>query len=125
MPLPPSPHYTSDHQEFAAAVRAFVQREVTPHVQAWEDACEFPRDLYAKAGQLGLLGLGMPEQLGGTPGDPFFTIAATYEIAQAGSGGVMAGLQSCHIALPPILALGSPELQHRIIPGVLRGGGYL
>ncbi len=119
--LPPSPHYTPEHEAFAAQVRSFVQRELTPNADAWDEAGSFPRELYQRAAQLGLLGLGFPEHLGGTPGDLFFRLAATFELARAGSGGLLAGLQSCGIALPPILALGSPELQHRIIPSVLSG----
>lgn len=119
--LPPSPHYSPDHEAFADSVRAFVDRELAPHVDSWDEAGTFPRELYPKAARLGLLGLGCPEHLGGTPGDLFFRLAATRELARAGSGGLLAGLQSCGIALPPVLALGSPELQARVVPGVLRG----
>jgi alkylation response protein AidB-like acyl-CoA dehydrogenase len=68
-----------------------------------------------------LMGIGYPEALGGTPADLFFTIAAAEEIARAGSGGVQASLGSHHIALPPIVAHGSPALQQRVLPPVLAG----
>jgi len=116
-----SAHYTAEHVQLAEQVRRFVQREIAEHVDAWEEAGEFPRELYRKAGEIGLLGIGYPESLGGTPCDPFHRILVTDELARAGSGGLMAGLLSHGIALPPIVALGSEELKQRIVPPVLRG----
>jgi acyl-CoA dehydrogenase len=114
-------YYTEEHAALREQVRRFVQREITPYIETWEEAAEFPRELYAKAGELGLLGLGYPEEYGGTPCDPFHRIVATDEIAKAGSGGIVAGLMSHGIALPPIVALGSDELKARVLPPVLRG----
>ena len=47
--------------------KRFAETEIRPHLESWEDAGEFPRDLYRKLGDLGWLGLGYPEELGGTP----------------------------------------------------------
>lgn len=107
--------------DFRAGVRRFVEREVAPHVDAWDEAGEFPRALYRRAAALGLLGLGYPEALGGTPCDLATRLVAVEEIARAGSGGLLAGLFSHNIALPPILAAGSAALQQRVIPPVLAG----
>lgn len=119
--MPASPFFTEDHHAFAQSVRAFVDREITPNVAAWEQAETLPRALHKQAAAVGLLGLGFPEHLGGVVGDTFYRIAATRELARAGSGGVLAGLMSHGIALPPVLALGSDDLQARIIPPVLAG----
>jgi acyl-CoA dehydrogenase len=120
--LPPAPHhFSAEHEAFRATVRAFVQREIEPHVAAWDEAGSFPRELYRRAAAIGLLGIGYPEALGGTPADVFMLLAAVEEIARAGSGGVQAGLGSHHIALPPLLAAGSAELQQRVVPPVLAG----
>jgi acyl-CoA dehydrogenase len=70
---------------------------------------------------MGLLGLGYPESLGGTPADGWYRLVATEEIARAGSGGLMASLFSHSIGLPPIVAHGSESLQRRIVPAVLAG----
>lgn len=115
------PCYTEEHQSFRQMVRRFVETEIAPNVDAWDEAKSFPRELYEKAGALGLLGLGFPEEHGGTPADPFYSIIVCEELARAGSGGVSAGLFSHSIALPPIAALGSAELKARVIPPVLRG----
>jgi acyl-CoA dehydrogenase len=120
--LPPRPEYFSpDHEAFRASVRRFVDTEIAPHATAWDEAGTFPRELYRKAAAAGLIGIGYPEELGGTPADVFFGIAAAEEIARAGCGGVQASLGSHGIALPPIVAHGSDELKRRVVPPVLRG----
>lgn len=115
------PAYTEEHQAFRALVRRFVETEVTPHVEAWEEAKSFPRALYRKAGEVGLLGVGYPEAYGGTPADIFYSIVLCEEVAKAGSGGVSAGLLSHGIAIPPIVALGSAALKAKVVPTVIRG----
>ena len=103
-------------------VQRFAEHEIAPHVDAWDEAGEFPRSLHARAGKLGLLGLGYPEALGGTPAPWLLRLALSQAIARHGaSGGVLASLFSHNIGLPPILANGSSELQQRVIPPVLRG----
>jgi len=120
--LTPRPDlFGPEHEAFRSSVRSFVAREITPHAAAWDEAETFPRALYQQAAAIGLLGIGYPEHLGGTPADLFYTLVAAEELARAGSGGVQAGLGSHQIALPPILAQGSAELQQRVVPPVLRG----
>ncbi len=112
---------TPEQADFRASVRSFVQREIAPHINSWEEAGGFPRTLYARAAALGLLQLGYPEHLGGTPCEWPWRLIATQEIAAAGSGGLMASLFSHNIGLPPIVAHGSAELQQRVVPSVLTG----
>ena len=112
---------TPEHTLFRDSVRVFVEAEIAPHVNAWDEAGSFPRELYRRAAHLGLLGLGYPETYGGTPADTWFRLIATEEIARAGSGGLMASLFSHNIGLPPIVAHGSEALKQRVIPGVLSG----
>lgn len=116
-----SPFYTEEHEAFRQVIRRFVDREIAPNAEAWDEAEAFPRTLYGRAAEVGLLGLGYPEAFGGVPGDPFHMIVACEELARAGSGGVSAGLMSHGIALPPILAVGSDALRARVIPSTLRG----
>jgi acyl-CoA dehydrogenase len=113
--------FAPEHETFRDSVRAFVDREIAPHVNAWDEAQSFPRTLYRRAAQMGLLGLGYPEALGGTPADGWYRLVATEEIARAGSGGLMASLFSHSIGLPPIVAHGSDALQRRVVPEVLAG----
>jgi len=116
-----SPFYTPEHEAFRASMRRFVEREIAPHVDEWDEAGGFPRELYKKASAVGLLGLGYPEEYGGTPADGFYRLIAAQELARAGSGGISASLNSHTIGLPPILRLGSAELKARVIPPVLSG----
>ena len=103
------------------SVRTFVAREISPNVERWEEAGELPRDLYQKAGDAGILGIGYPEQYGGTGFDMFSKIAASEEIMAAGSGGVAASLGSIDIGLPPVVKWGSDALKARICPDVIAG----
>ncbi|MBT9502274.1 MAG: acyl-CoA dehydrogenase family protein [Burkholderiaceae bacterium] len=115
---------STELQAFRDALRQFVTREIAPQVNAWDEAGTFPRELYARAAGMGLLGIGYPEELGGlgvTPQDARLRWIATEEIARAGSGGLMASLFSHNIALPPLLAQADADLQRRVLPDVLSG----
>jgi acyl-CoA dehydrogenase len=105
-----------------ATVERFAKTEIAPHVTAWDEAGEFPRRLYTQAAELGLLGMGYPEALGGTPAPWLLRLACAQTISRVGaSGGVLASLFSLNIGLPPVLAHGTSELQQRVIPPALRG----
>ena len=104
------------------AVRRFARERIAPNAQAWDEAGEVPRALYREAAALGLLGLGYPEHLGGTPAPFALRNAVSVALSRhGGSGGVLAALFSHNIALPPVLRHGSPALQQEVVPGVLRG----
>jgi acyl-CoA dehydrogenase len=108
--------------DVTAAVRRFAQNDIAPHVSQWDAAGEFPRALYRQAAGLGLLALGYPEALGGTPASWRLRNAMTLALCRhGGSGGVLASLFSHNIGLPPVLAHGSAALQQAVIPPVLRG----
>ncbi len=113
--------YTPEHDEFRDQVRKFVERELSPHIEAWEEAGAFPRELYTKAGEFGLLGLGFAEAYGGTEADGFHKLILTEELARTGSGGLIAGLMSHGIGLPPIANMGDDALKRRYMPAVLSG----
>ena len=56
----PHPPFTDEHELLRRTVRAFVEKEITPYVAAWEDAGQIPRELWRRLGALGLLGLEFP-----------------------------------------------------------------
>ncbi|MCD0419397.1 acyl-CoA dehydrogenase family protein [Rubrivivax sp. JA1024] len=116
-----SPFYNADHIAFRDVVRRFVQNEIEPFATEWDEAGGFPRELYEKAAAIGLLGLGFPEEYGGTPCDQFMWIVATQELARAAAGGVSASLNSHSIGAPPIARAGSAELKARVLPEILAG----
>jgi acyl-CoA dehydrogenase len=114
-------YFSKTHDMVRRAVRAFVNKAVKPHIDTWEEAGEFPREIYAQAAEVGILGTGYPEAYGGTPGDIFYQIAVSEELMRSGSGGFVAGLGSLHIAIPPILHLGTEAQKQQFVVPVLAG----
>src|SRR5499426_4555854 len=118
---PQSPFYTAEHEAFRDVMRRFVTREIEPYANEWDEAGEFPRSLYVKAAEVGLLGLGFPEEYGGVPADQFMKIMASQELARAGAGGVSSSLMSHTIGSPPIARAARPEVKARVLPQILSG----
>ncbi|MEW9900580.1 acyl-CoA dehydrogenase family protein [Chitinivorax sp. PXF-14] len=114
-------YFNESHQMARLTARRFVEREVRPYIQDWEEAGLFPRELYRKAGELGLLGIGYPQEYGGSGDDVFLKVAVSEELMAAGSGGFVASLGSLDIGLPPVWRAGSDALKARIVPPVLAG----
>ena len=114
--------YNESHDAWRQELRKFVSKEIVPFVEEWEEAGEFSRELYKKAGEFGLLGMGYPEKYGGTSEgiDIFHGIVTSEELAQ-GCGGVAASLLSLNISLPLIMALGTEEQKQKYIPPVIAG----
>ena len=112
----------ADEQALVDSIKRFANDEIAPFVTDWDAAGEFPRGLYKRAAELGLLGLGYPEEFGGTPATHRVRNLVSQTLARYGaSGGVNASLFSHSIGLPPILKHGSDALQQQIVPPVLRG----
>ena len=110
-----------EHREmFRRLCRRFTEVEILPHAHQWEEAGEFPRELYAKAAEVGILGAGYPEAYGGSGGDRLFPLIAAEEMLWSGSTGVVVGLQSHGIALPSIFILGTEAQKQRFVPPIMR-----
>lgn len=114
-------YFDDTHRMIRETTRRFVQKEILPFIDEWEEQGTFPRELYRKAGDAGLLGIGFPEELGGAGPDPFMAVAFTEEITRSTSGGLVASLGSHGIGLPPIAKWASDELKQRIVPEVMSG----
>ncbi|MEI2733688.1 MAG: acyl-CoA dehydrogenase family protein [Rhodoblastus sp.] len=114
-------YYDESHEAFRETVRRFVDKEIAPFVDEWDEAGTFPRELYKKAADVGILGLGYPEEYGGSPCDQFHRIVLSQEMARAACGGVSASLNSHTIGSPPILAVGPAAMKKRVLPQVLAG----
>jgi acyl-CoA dehydrogenase len=112
----------SDIELIEDLAKRFAETEIRPHLEAWEEAGQFPRDLYSRLADMGWLGLGYAEELGGTPAPWSVRNALSVSLSRhCGSGGVLAGAFSHAIGLPPIARHGSEELKRRVIPDVLSG----
>jgi len=119
-------HYLFEGEEHAAirqTMRRFAQAQIAPKSAEWEEAEEFPLELYKAACDAGIVGVGYPEAVGGQGGDLSHVIAASDEMVIAGrSVGVVVGLGSHGIALPPIIRFGTPEQQARFVRPCLSDG---
>src|SRR3981189_3205821 len=118
---PPSPFYSPEHEAFRSTVRRFVDKEIAPFVDEWDEAGGFPRELYKKASSAGLMQLGFPEEYGGGPTDPFFGIIKSEERGRHGRGGGNGSLNSHTIGTPPIAALGPEWMKRKLLPEILAG----
>ena len=107
---------TPERQQLRKSVRAFAEREILPHIDAWEEAGELPRDLSRRTAQAGLLGVGFPEEVGGEGGDAADTAIICEELHEAGTpGGVFASLFTVGIAVPHMIASGDDRLIERFV----------
>ena len=119
-PLPP---FTDEHAELRESISRFVSTEIAPNVDEWEEAREFPRELYERCGELGFLGLKYPTELGGQGGDYVHDAVWTEELAYSGAGGGVAAGLGAHtgIATPPIFKFGTPEQHQRFLVPAIKG----
>ncbi|XAY05255.1 Acyl-CoA dehydrogenase [Paraconexibacter sp. AEG42_29] len=113
--------FSEDHEALRESIRSFVDKEIVPHVQEWDDTT-FPDSIVKRMGDLGFLGLSIPEEYGGQGGDYFTNIVLAEEIARAGSGGFLMGL-SVHtdMVMPPLLEFGTEEQKQQYIPAGVAG----
>ncbi|HEY8002411.1 MAG TPA: acyl-CoA dehydrogenase family protein [Solirubrobacterales bacterium] len=117
------PPFTDEHTQLRETINRWVSEEIVPHVDEWEAAREFPRELYRRAAELGFLGLKYPEELGGQGGDYVHDAVWAEELAAAGaSGGVGAGLGAhTGIATPPVYRFGTPDQHERFLRPAIQG----
>lgn len=111
----------STHLMLRETCRKFAEREIAPHAFAWEEAGSFPRELYVKAAQAGILGVGFPEEYGGAGGQALHSVMVVEGLLRGGSTGVLVGLTSLGIGLPPIVQSGDEALIERFVRPVLAG----
>jgi len=116
-----SQYYTQEHEAFRDQLRRFVDNEIMPNVDAWEEAGEIPREFFAKTAEIGVRGMGYPEELGGVDTDLFHQIIFHEEIGRTGAGGISAALAAHNIATPPLVALGSERIKQTVVPEILSG----
>jgi acyl-CoA dehydrogenase len=119
--MPASPFYTDEHRAFRDVLDRFVAKEITPFVHEWDEQESFPRELYAKCADVGILGAGFPEEYGGIGTDAFLRVIIHQALARAGSGGVSAGVISSYISMPVVYHRGAEWMRQDVLPKVLAG----
>jgi acyl-CoA dehydrogenase len=118
----PTPPFSDEHAELRQSIRGFIERELAPHAQQWEEDRWFPDEVFPKLAAQGLLGLKYPEEYGGQGGDYLHEAVMCEEMARTGSGGTAAGIGAhINIATPPIWKFGTDEQKQRYLVPAIRG----
>lgn len=114
-------YFTEEHALFRQSLRSFLQKEVIPHIDTWEEAGEVPRAIYQQFGEMGYLGLRQAEQYGGSDLDFWFTVILNEELSRVNSGGFAAAIGAhAYLALTHIGAQGNEaQKQKYLVPGIL------
>ncbi len=112
--------YREEHEIFRATVRRFVEEEIVPHHAEWEKNGVVDREVWARAGETGLLCCTVPEEYGGAGADFLYSAVVAEELARAGATGPAFYLHS-DIVAPYILHYGSEEQKREWLPRMARG----
>ena len=119
----PNPHLTGEHEAWRRNLRRFIEAEIMPYAEDWDEAGHIPDALWPKAAAVGLLGMSYPEQYGGTAEgiDSWHGWITNEELARIGTGGIAASLMVHGIGLPPVINWGSEAMKEMVAPPVLAG----
>lgn len=112
--------FSPEHEQFRENVRRFVETEMVPHHGQWEIDKVVPRDIWRRAGDMGMLCCNVPEAYGGAGADWLYNVVAIEELARAGMTGPGFMVHSEMVA-PYVLAWGSEELKRAWLPGMVSG----
>ncbi|MEW6474394.1 MAG: acyl-CoA dehydrogenase family protein [Actinomycetota bacterium] len=114
--------FRDEHEELRVALARFVDAELRPHLDEWDDAGYFPDDVFLRLGELGYLGLLIPGEYGGSGPDLLAQAVVIEELGAAGCGGLAAGVGAhTNIATPPVLRFGTEAQKQRYLPDAVAG----
>jgi len=118
----PSAIFTAEHEELRAAVRRFVEKELAPSVDEWEEAGYFPDWVFRRCGELGFLGLHYPERWGGSGGDLAAEVVFIEELSHCGAGAIpMAISVQTDMATPALAEFGTDDQRERYLRPAIAG----
>jgi acyl-CoA dehydrogenase len=113
-------NYSEEHKIFRDSLRKFLDREVVPHIDEWEEVGIVPRSVWKKMGEQGFLCTSVPEEYGGLAADFLYSVIITEETTKSGFSGLTASLHS-DIVVPYITSFASEEQKHKYLPGCISG----
>ncbi len=119
---------TEDRAAFRETIVRFVEKDLKPYVDEWDEAGQIPWEVHEQAGALGLFGFGIREEYGGLGFDDCFMRAILgEELSKCGSGGAVAALCGCNIMTDPVQKLASERIRNKVLPDIMAGkaGGAL
>lgn len=116
------PYFNEDHEMFRSSVKQFVEKEILPFADQWEEDKKIPKSLWTKMGDQGFLGINFPEKYGGTDNDFFYSVILLEELAKSGYAGVSAA-QGVHqyMSTAHLLRTGSDFLKEKYLPKAISG----
>ncbi len=118
----PSPYFTEELELFRDQIRRFVEKEVVPHGDAWEEAEETPRTVLQRMGELGFLGIRYPEQYGGANLNTLATVVLAEELGRSTFGGfAVTVLVHTDMASPHLERYGNKAQLQKYLPGIISG----
>ena len=114
-------YFSDAHEELRLHIRRFLEKEVQPHLDEWEETM-FPDSIFRRFGELGFLGLRYPPEYGGQGGDYFSAVVLSEEMSKAGLGGLaMAVDVQSEMATPPVFRFGTEEQKQKWLVPAIRG----
>jgi citronellyl-CoA dehydrogenase len=115
--------FTSEHDQFRATLRRYIETEINPRVDEWEDARIFPaHEVFAELGELGVFGLEVDPEFGGQGADHTYTLVLGEELGRIDCAGVPLGIAvQASMSTPSLARFGSPELKRKYLAPALRG----
>ena len=117
-----NPFDTTERRSFRDSIATFVEKEIKPYADEWDEAGDFPWELHEKIGALGVFGFGIDEKYGGLGFDDCFMRAAYgEELSKCGANGIPAGLNARSISISPIEKLASGDIKDRFLKDIVLG----
>ncbi len=117
-----SPYFSDEHRMIREQIRRFVAERVIPHGDAWEEAGCIPRDVFREMGELGLFGMRIPTEYGGSGLDTMASVVLGEELGQSTFGGLTGSvLAHTDMAVPHLTRFGTPEQKEKFLPGIIAG----
>lgn len=116
------PIFTEVHELFRQTMADFVRKELVPHAEEWERAQIFPREVFERMAELGLLGVSYPKEYGGQGADYLTSVIESEELGKCGSMGLwMAVIDQTDMATPPIFQFGTEDQKRRYLVPAIQG----
>ncbi|MDA2919265.1 acyl-CoA dehydrogenase family protein [Desulfobacterota bacterium AH_259_B03_O07] len=113
--------FREEHEIFRKSVRQFVENEVIPHTEEWEEKGEIPRSIWKRMGEIGFLGIEYPEEYGGAGADFIYTLVFMEEISRCGAMGFPISVSTHTDMASPYLNLGTEERRKKYLPQIIKG----
>jgi acyl-CoA dehydrogenase len=117
-----NPFETEERRAFRETIRRYVETQLLPHCDEWDEAGDFPWRIHEELGALGYFGFGVSDLHGGLGfDDAFMRAASSEEVARCGATGIWAGVGGRSISIGPLEKLASEEIRARVLEDVVLG----